>query len=179
LVREGARAREYEEAMLWLQDSGLIRKVGRITKAGIPLKVYEDLKAFKLYHFDVGLLRVMSELTPEAILEGSRIFTEFKGALTEQYVLSELLSKKAIRNVYYWTSDRSAEVDFVFSIGVEVYPLEVKAGQNLISRSLTIYRDKYQPKLALRTSMANVKLDNGLLNLPLCVLFNLEGYIEG
>jgi len=93
LVREGARARDYEEAMLWLLDSGLLRKVGRITKPAVPLKAYEDLKSFKLYHLDVGLLRYMSELPPSAILDGIKIFTEFKGALTEQFVLSELAEK--------------------------------------------------------------------------------------
>ena len=110
LVREGARARDYEEAMLWLLDSGLLRKVGRITKAAAPLKAYEDLKAFKLYHLDVGLLRVMSELSPDAILDGIRIFEEFKGALTEQFVLTELAGTDFIRNIYYWTSEATAEV---------------------------------------------------------------------
>ena len=177
LVREGARARDYEEAMLWLLDSGLLRKVGRITKAATPLKAYEDLKAFKLYHLDVGLLRVMSELSPSAILDGIKIFEEFKGALTEQYVLTELAGIEAIRNIYYWTSEATAEVDFVFADDTNIYPVEVKAGENLQARSLKVYRDRYSPKLAIRTSLANLRLDNGLLNIPLFALFNLSNYL--
>ena len=178
LVREGARARDFEEALLWLLDSGLLRKVGRITKAAMPLKAYEDLKAFKLYHLDVGLLRVMSELPPDAILGGIRIFEEFKGALTEQFVSTEIAGKSFIRNIYYWTSKATAEVDFVFSVNSEIYPLEVKAGENLQARSLKVYRERYHPKLTLRTSLSNVRFDSGLLNIPLYSLFNLEGYLD-
>lgn len=178
LVREGARARDYEEAMLWLLDSGLLRKVSRITKAAIPLKAYEDLKAFKLYHLDVGLLRVMSELPPDAILYGIKIFEEFKGALTEQYVLAELAGKGFIRNIYYWTSEATAEVDFLFADNMEIYPVEVKAGENLQARSLRVYRERYHPRLAIRTSLSNLRLDDGLLNIPLFALFNLENYLR-
>jgi predicted AAA+ superfamily ATPase len=178
LVREGARARDYEEAMLWLLDSGLLRKVGRITKAAMPLKAYEDLKAFKLYHLDVGLLRVMSELSPDAILSSIMIFEEFRGALTEQFVLSELAGQSFIRNIYYWTSEATAEVDFVFADQRDIYPVEVKAGENLQARSLKVYRERYSPKLAIRTSLANLRLDDGLLNLPLFALFNLENYLN-
>ena len=177
LVREGARAREYEQALLWLLDSGLLRKVGRITKAAMPLKSYEDLKAFKLYHLDVGLLRVMSELPPNIILDGIKIFEEFKGALTEQYVLSELSCMDSIRNVYYWTSEATAEVDFVFADNQNIYPMEVKASESLTAKSLRVYRDRYNPKLALRASMSNLRLDEGLLNVPLFVLFNLRNYL--
>ena len=177
LVREGARARDYEEAMLWLLDSGLLRKVGRITKAAMPLKAYEDLKAFKLYHLDVGLLRYMSELPPSAILDGIKIFEEFKGALTEQFVLTELAGKSFIRNIYYWTSEATAEVDFVFSDEKRIYPVEVKAGENLQARSLKVYRERYNPELSIRTSLSNLRLDDGLLNIPLFALFNLENYI--
>ena len=178
LVREGARARDYEEAMLWLLDSGLLKKVGRITKAAVPLKAYEDLKAFKLYHLDVGLLRVMSELSPETILAGTKIFEEFKGALSEQYVLSELVCMDFIRNVYYWTSEATAEVDFVFSDGKDIFPMEVKSGENLQARSLKIYKDKFNPKLAIRASLSNLRLDDGLLNVPLFALFNLKNFLQ-
>ena len=178
LVREGARARDYEEAMLWLLDSGLLRKVGRIIKAAAPLKAYEDLKAFKLYHLDVGLLRVMSELSPDAILDGIKIFEEFKGALTEQFVLSELAEKSFIRSIYYWTSEATAEVDFVFADNRNIYPVEVKAGENLQARSLKVYRERYSPKLAIRTSLSNLRRDEWLLNIPLFALFNLEDYVR-
>ena len=177
LVREGARARDYEEAMLWLLDSGLLRKVGRISKPAAPLKAYEDLKAFKLYHLDVGLLRYMSELSPSAILDSIKIFEEFKGALTEQFVLSELAGKNFIRNIYYWTSEATAEVDFVFADDKRVYPVEVKAGENLQSKSLKIYRERYNPELSIRASLSNLRLNDGLLNIPLFALFNLENYI--
>jgi uncharacterized protein len=176
LVKEGARAREYENALLWLVDCGLIRRVGRITKGALPLKAYEDLKSFKLYHLDVGLLRVMSELSPQAITQNIRVFEEFKGALTEQYVLQELSSIRGIRNTYYWTSEATAEVDFVFSDGQSVIPMEVKAGENLQARSLKVYREKYETPLSIRTSLSNLKFDEGLLNVPLYVLWNLENY---
>ena len=178
LVRKGGRAREYEEAMLWLLDSGLLRKLGRITKAAVPLKAYEDLKAFKLYHLDVGLLRVMSELSPEAIIDGIKIFEEYKGALTEQFVLSELAGLDFIRSIYYWTSEATAEVDFVFADSSDIFPLEVKASANLKAKSLKIYRERYSPNLAIRTSLANLKLDDGLLNVPLFTLFNLKNYLS-
>jgi len=177
LVREGARARDYEEAMLWLLDSGLLRKVGKVTKAAMPLKAYEDLKAFKLYHLDVGLLRVMSELPPDVIINGNKIFEEFKGALTEQYVLSELAGKNFIRNIYYWTSEATAEVDFVFADNKDIFPVEVKSGENLQARSLRVYRERYNPRLAIRTSLANLRIDDGLLNIPLYVLFNIQRYL--
>ncbi len=178
ILRECARAREYEESMLWLLDIGLLRRVGRITKAAVPPKAYEDLKAFKLYHLDVGLLRVMNELSPEAILGGIKVFEEFKGALTEQYVLQELAGQEFIRSIYYWTSDATAEVDFVFADKSDIYPLEVKAGENLRARSLQVYHEKYRPQLALRSSLSNLKLDDGLLNIPLYALFNLKNYLD-
>jgi len=177
LVREGARARDYEEALMWLLDAGLLHKVGRISKAAMPLKSYEDLKSFKLYHVDVGLLRVLSELSPYAILDGTKVFEEFKGALTEQYVLTELLVKDCIRSVYYWTSDATAEIDFVFADNKNIYPVEVKAGENLKAQSLKVYREKFKPEISIRTALTNLRMDDGLLNVPLYALFNLESYL--
>jgi predicted AAA+ superfamily ATPase len=178
LAREGARARDYEKALLWLFDSRLLRRVGRITKAALPLKAYEDMKAFKLYHLDVGLLRVMSELPPSAILDGVKIFEEFKGALTEQFALSELAGKDSVRSICYWASDATAEVDFVFVFGDEIYPFEVKSGRNLRAKSLQIYRERFRPRLSIRASLSDLRLDGGLLNVPLFVLFNLENYLR-
>jgi len=174
LIREGARAREYEEALLWLLDSGLLRRVYRVTKGALPLKAYEDLKAFKLYHLDVGLLRVMSELSPAAILEGSRVFEEFKGALAEQYALQQLCALPSIRSVYYWSSEATAEVDFVFADETRVIPLEVKANENLKAKSLRLFREKYQTPLAMRISLANLRMDSGLLNVPLSLLWAVD-----
>jgi predicted AAA+ superfamily ATPase len=178
LVREGARAREYEGALLWLIDAGILRKVGNVTKAGMPLKAYEDAKAFKLYHLDIGLLRMMSELDPGVILQGTQVFEEYKGALTEQYVLGELIASDAVYGVYYWTSERTAEVDFLFSYKADIFPLEVKGGGNVHAKSLQVYRERYQPRLALRASMQNLRQDGGLLNIPLYALFNLEKYLS-
>ena len=117
-----------------------------LVREGARARDYEDLKAFKLYHLDVGLLRYMSELSPAAILDGIKIFEEFRGALTEQFVLTELAGKSFIRNIYYWTSDATAEVDFVFADDKRVYPVEVKAGENLQARSLRVYRERYNPE---------------------------------
>jgi len=120
----------------------------------------------------------MSELSPEAILNEVKIFEEFKGALTEQFVLSELTGKDFIRTIYYWTSEALAEVDFVFSDNNRIYPVEIKAGENLRARSLKVYRERYNPDLAIRVSLSNLKLDGGLLNIPLYALFNIENYLQ-
>ena len=167
LVREGGRAKEYESAIMWLCDCGLVYKVSRVSGAGIPLKAYEDLKAFKLFLADVGLLGCMTGLRQRTLLDGNNLFTEFKGALTEQYVCQQL---KAIENlgVYYYTNDRgSCEVDFVLDTGEQIVPVEVRAETNLKAKSLKTYREKYSPTLAVRTSMADYKKEDGLLNLPL------------
>lgn len=167
LIKEGARAKEYELAMLWLTDCGLVHKVHRVTTPNLPLKAYEDLKAFKLFLVDVGLLSCMVGLRQDVLLDGNELFKEFKGALTEQYVLQQLKTIKGL-NVYYWTAERgTAEVDFVIDNGSGVIPIEVKAEVNLQAKSLKVYRDKFQPKLSIRTSMADYKREDWLLNLPL------------
>lgn len=178
LIREGARARDYEDALLWLLDSGLLRKVSRISKGALPLKAYEDLRSFKLYHTDIGLLRVLSGLSPRTIIENVKIFEEFKGAFTEQYILQELSVNIHEQEIYYWTSDAQSEVDFVVTEDSDIYPLEVKASENLKSKSLQVYRSMYNPPLALRASLSNLRLDNGLLNIPLYAFFNYKGYIS-
>lgn len=173
LIKEGARAKEYELAMLWLTDCGLVHKVHRVTTPSLPLKAYEDLKAFKLFLVDVGLLSCMVGLRQDVLLDGNELFKEFKGALTEQYVLQQLKTIKGL-NIYYWTADRgTAEVDFVIDNGSDVIPVEVKAEANLQAKSLKVYRDKFQPKLSIRTSMADYKKEDWLLNLPLWAVFVL------
>lgn len=173
LIKEGARAKEYELAMLWLTDCGLVHKVHRVTTPSLPLKAYEDLKAFKLFLVDVGLLSCMVGLRQDVLLDGNELFKEFKGALTEQYVLQQLKTIKGL-NIYYWTADRgTAEVDFVIDNGSDVIPVEVKAEVNLQAKSLKVYRDKFQPKLSIRTSMADYKREDRLLNLPLWTLEKL------
>ena len=167
LVREGARAKEYETAIMWLCDCGLVHKVSRVNTAGIPLRAYEDLKAFKLFLVDVGLLGCMAGLRQRTLLDGNALFVEFKGALTEQYVCQQL---KTIENldVYYYTNDRgSCEVEFVVDTGERIVPVEVKAEINLKAKSLKTYREKFSPEVAVRTSMADYKKEDWLVNLPL------------
>jgi predicted AAA+ superfamily ATPase len=166
-VREGARAKDYELALMWLSDCGLIHKISRVTKPGMPLKAYEDMKAFKLYMLDVGLLACVSEIDATSLLRGNTIFTEFKGALTEQYVCQQLKAMKDIP-LYYWTNDSgTAEVDFVIQTGGKIIPMEVKAETNLQAKSLKVYREKFEPDISVRASMAEYKQEDWLLNLPL------------
>ena len=153
--------------MLWLTDCGLVHKIHRVSAPSLPLKAYEDLKAFKLFLLDVGLLSCMVGLRQDVLLDGNELFKEFKGALTEQYVLQQLKTIKGL-NIYYWTADRgTAEVDFVIDNGKDVIPVEVKAEVNLQAKSLKVYREKFQPRLSIRTSMADYKKEDWLLNLPL------------
>ena len=174
LIKEGARAKEYELALLWLTDCGLVHKVHRVTVPNLPLKAYEDIKAFKLFFVDVGLLSCMVGLKQGVLLDGNELFKEFKGALTEQYVLQELKTLKGI-NTYYWTADRgTAEVDFVIDNGDDVFPVEVKAEINLQAKSLKVYREKFHPMKSIRTSMADYRDEGWLLNLPLWALENIE-----
>lgn len=176
LVREGARAKEYEAAILWLTDCGLVHKVSRVNAAGIPLKAYEDMKAFKLFVLDVGLLGCMTGLRQRTLLDGNDLFVEFKGALTEQYVCQQL---KTLDNlgVYYYTNDRgSCEVDFVVDTGEQIIPVEVKAEINLKAKSLKTYRDKYSPEISVRTSMGDYKQEEWLVNLPLYAIEQINEF---
>lgn len=167
LIREGARAKDYETAMMWLSDCGLVYKVSRVNAAGIPLRAYEDLKAFKLFVVDVGLLGCMTGLRQRVLLDGNDLFSEFKGALTEQYVCQQLKTIEDL-GIYYYTNDRgSCEVDFVVDTGEQIIPVEVKAEVNLRAKSLKTYREKFSPEIAVRTSMADYKKEEGLVNLPL------------
>lgn len=167
LVREGGRAKEYEAAIMWLCDCGLVHKISRVNSTGIPLKAYEDLKAFKLYLVDVGLLGCMAGLRQRTLLDGNDLFKEFKGALTEQYVCQQLKTMKDL-GVYYYTNDRgSCEVDFIVDTGEQIVPVEVKAEVNLKAKSLKTYREKFNPEISVRTSMADYKKEDGLVGLPL------------
>lgn len=167
LIREGSRAREYETAIMWLSDCGLVHEVSRVNAAGIPLKAYEDLKAFKLFIVDVGLLGCMTGLHQRTLLDGDDLFVEFKGALTEQYVCQQLKTIEDL-GIYYYTNDRgSCEIDFVIDTGEQIIPIEVKAETNLRAKSLKTYRERFEPELSVRTSMADYKKEDWLLNLPL------------
>ena len=167
LIREGARAKDYETAIMWLCDCGLVHKVSRVNTVGLPLRAYEDLKAFKLFVVDVGLLGCMAGLRPRTLLDGNDIFVEFKGALTEQYVCQQLKTIEDL-DIYYYTNDRgSCEVDFIVDTGEGIVPGEVKAEVNLRAKSLKTYREKFSPEVSIRTSMADYKKEEGLVNLPL------------
>ena len=167
LVREGARAKDYETAIMWLCDCGLVHKVNRVSTANIPLRAYEDLKAFKLFVADVGLLGCMAGLHQRTLLDGNSLFVEFKGALTEQYVCQQLQTIENI-NIYYYTNNRgSCEVDFIVDTGQRIVPVEVKAEVNLKAKSLKTYREKFLPEVCVRTSMTDYKKEEWLVNLPL------------
>ena len=178
LVREGGRAKEYETAIMWLCDCGLIHKVSRVNAAGLPLKAYEDLKAFKMFLVDVGLLGCMTGLRQRTLLDGNELFTEFKGALTEQYVCQQLKTIQDL-DIYYYTNDRgSCEVDFVVDTGEEIVPLEVKAEVNLKAKSLKNYHEKYNPPISIRTSMADYKKEDWVVNLPLYAIEEIKTWSE-
>ena len=165
LVRSGARAREYEDAIQWLVDTGLVHRVMRVSKPELPLSAYHDNAAFKLYAFDVGILRRLSRLSPQVFGEGNRLFTEFKGALIENWVLQSLVAQLG-HVPGYWTSGNTAEVDFIFSFGDLVIPVEVKSDENVRSRSLMLYQQRYLPPLRVRYSLKNLSFREGLLNIP-------------
>lgn len=168
VVKEGARAREYEDALQWLCDANLTYKIYRSTAPGLPLSAYDDLSAFKLYMADVGLLRRLSFLAPSAFSEGNRLFVEFKGALSENYVLQALQNQfEAMPR--YWAIDTRYELDFLIQRENDIFPVEVKSESNVESLSLKKYKEKYKDrvKLRVRFSLHNLRLDNDLLNIPL------------
>jgi predicted AAA+ superfamily ATPase len=165
LVRSGARAREYEDAIQWLVRSGLVHQVKLISKPNIPLSAYDDASAFKLYALDVGIMRSLAKLSPMAYIEGNRLFTEFKGALIENYILQSLVTQFEV-TPRYWTSGNTAEVDFVIQHQNHIIPVEVKSDVNVKSRSLSVYQEQYRPKLRIRYSLKNLSYKDGLLNIP-------------
>lgn len=168
IVKQGARAREYEIAMQWLIDGGLIYKVSNVTATRIPLKSYEDKGAFKLFIVDVGLLGAMSDLDSESVVNGNRIFTEFKGALTEQYVLQQLILKHT--PYYYSKANSQQEIDFLIEAAGMVMPIEVKAEENLKAKSLRQFVADNKSKIAYRVSMSPYRKEDWLTNIPLyCV----------
>ena len=179
VVRDGARAREYEDSINWLQDTGLIRKVYRVKRGDkLPLKAYEDLKAFKIYFLDVGLLRVMCELSYETIVNGNEIYNEFKGLLTEQFVLQELSDFDKIKSIYYWSNESLSKVDFVFNYKNLIIPVEAKSGINVKAQSLKNFMQEYNTELALRFSLLNLIKNNKILNIPLYIMWNTIKYID-
>ncbi|MFU2115150.1 ATP-binding protein [[Pasteurella] aerogenes] len=172
-LQKGARSKDYEIALQWLKDSGLVHSVPRIKKPHLPLSTYQD-NAFKLYGLDIGLLSAQSHLDASVLLDGSRIFSEFKGALTEQYVLQQLIANQN-NPVFYWATEKgTAEVDFVVQQKQAVIPIEVKAEENLKAKSLKVYVEQFQPEYALRFSMADYREQDWLVNVPLYGVSILE-----
>ncbi len=173
IIKQGARAKDYELAMSWLVDCGLVHKISRVTKPAIPLKAYEDLSAFKLFVVDVGLLCAMVDVDVKTLLEGNNLFEEFKGALTEQFVIQQLILLKEM-STYYWSAEKAtAEIDFLVQFSGQIIPIEVKAEENLKAKSLKLFCQKYKPTTAIRTSMSNFRKEDWLLNLPLYAISNL------
>ena len=177
LVRPGARAREYEDALLWLQNAGLIHKVSLCQTPRIPLKSYEDLSTFKIYALDIGILRVLSEMDASVYIDTTSAFSEFKGALAENYILQSLTAN-GLNCMRYWSSGNRAEVDFLLQYGNMVIPIEVKSDTNIKGRSLVEYDKKYSPSLRLRYSMRNLSKDGNLINIPLFLADRTEVLIS-
>ena len=174
LIKEGARAKEYELALAWLIDCGLIYKIDRVNKPNIPLIAYQDTSAFKLYILDVGLLGAMTRIDAKILLEGNDIFTEFKGSFTEQFVLTQLKSNKDLP-IFYWSAEKAtAELDFLIQLGTYVVPIEVKSEENLQAKSLKSFVQKYNTKINIRTSMSNYRKDEWIINIPLYSIGNIE-----
>jgi predicted AAA+ superfamily ATPase len=176
LIKEGARAREYELALMWLVDCGLIRKINRVSAGNLPLKAYEDMNAFKLFMLDSGLLCALSGIEANVLIDGDKLLTDYKGAITEQFALQQLINAEIMP--FYWSNDTSSgEVDFVFQSGSKVIPLEVKAAENLQAKSLRSFTGKYKIEKAVRTSLSDFRAETWLINLPLYMLENIKKYL--
>ena len=174
LIKEGARAREYEIALSWLIDCGIVYQINRVNNCKVPLSAYQDFNAFKLYLLDVGLLAAMAEIDEKTLLNGNEIFVEFKGSLTEQYVLCQLKQCTDLI-VFYWTADTgTAKIDFITQIRGNNVPIEVKASENLQAKSLKTFVQKYNTEINVRTSMSNYRKEDWLINVPLYSIGNIE-----
>jgi uncharacterized protein len=177
VVKPGARAREYEDALLWLFQAGLVHRIYNCNKPALPLSAYDDLSAFKLYILDIGLLRQLAKIDASTITQKSNLFVEFKGAFAENYILQSLFNQFDVMP-RYWTSDGKAEVDFVIQYRNLIIPCEVKADENVQSKSLTVYHQKFNPILRIRYSLKNLHYRDGLLNIPLFMADNTKKLID-
>lgn len=178
-IRKGARARGYEEAIQWLVDAGLLLRVNRISKPGIPLSAYANKDAFKLYMLDVGLLGAASHISPTSLIDGNSLFTEFKGALTENYVCQELLAEGGIHATYWSSESSDGEVDFVYEASESIMPVEVKAEINLRAKSLRSFMNRYDIEKGYRLSLAGFKDQEWVENIPLYAVTMLPGVAKG
>ena len=177
LVKEGARAREYETALAWLIDCGLIYQINRVNDCKIPLAAYQDFNSFKLYLLDPGLLCAMAKIDSSSILEGNELLFEFKGSLTEQFVLTELKSNTDVP-IFYWSADKGiAELDYIIQLGKNNIPIEVKSRENLQAKSLKTFVEKYSTKINIRTSLSDYRKEEWLTNIPLYVIGNIKNIV--
>ena len=177
-LRGGARSKDFEDAIQWLADCGLVFRVPRVNKPVLPLSGYVNDTAFKLFLNDVGLLAAMSDLDARTLLEGSQIFEECKGSLTEQYVLTQLVSELSLAPFYYSEERATAEIDFLVQLAGQVVPIEVKAAENLHSKSLKVYADKYKPKYVIRTSLSDFREEDWMANIPLYAISCLKTIVK-
>lgn len=176
-VKKGWRSKDLEDALEWLIGAGLVYKVCKIEKPFIPLSSYADDTSFKLYMSDVGILRKLSKLPYEVVLDATPTYKEFKGSMTENYVLCELL-KSVDDTAYYWSSGNTAEVDFIIQSGTEIVPIEVKSERNVKARSLAEYRKKYTPKYSVKTSMKHETDGEKVLNIPLYLISRMANFTK-
>lgn len=175
-IKQGARAKDFEIALNWLIDSGLVHKVSRVSEPNMPLKAYEDVSAYKLFLLDVGLLGAMTDLDVRSLLENDKLFNDYNGAITEQYVLQEFKTLQDLP-IFYWTSNR-AELDFLIQYRNTIIPVEAKATVNLQAKSLKSFRQKYEPNISIRTSLADYEENQGLYNIPLFDIGNIKVIIK-
>lgn len=166
LVKDGARAREYENGLLWLEQAGIIQKIYCMTKPGLPLSAYDDLAAFKIYLSDMGLLRKLASLPASVFYENNPLYVEFKGALAENAVLQSIVTNFDVKP-RYWVSSGIAEIDFVLQYKDKIIPIEVKSGESLSGKSLSVYKQKYNPPIAIRYSRTNLSAKDGIINVPI------------
>ena len=165
-IRSGARSKDYEDALTWLEDAGIIYRIFNVSKPSIPLSGYSDAGAFKVYACDTGLLRRLARLDASVVANPVAGYTEFKGAMAENAILQSIMANPAIDKPYYWTSGNKAEVEFIISLGADIIPVEVKAENCVSGRSITVYEDKYHPSIRLRVSMLNLQMSGNLLSCP-------------
>lgn len=177
LIQKNARRREYYNALQWLLDAGLILPAYQVSKPDLPLKSYASLDVFKIYSLDVGLLGAQSGLSPKTLLDSNALFTEFKGAFAENFAIQELVTS-GYSDLFYWTEENQAEVDFILPHDKKPIPLEIKAGNNLVSTSLKKYQHKFNPNLSIKASLANLTQQKNFLNLPLYLLSQLEAWLK-
>ena len=171
IIKEGARAKDFELAIQWLVDSGLLHKVYSVSKPGLPLVAYQELSAFKLYHNDIGLLGAMSRLNAKTLLNGNAVFVEFKGALTEQFVFQQFILNEELSIHYFPFENSKYEIDFIVqNEDDEIIPVEAKSGTNLKARSFKLFCEKFHPEIAVRTSLSDYRKESRMTNVPLYIV---------